>query len=51
MKVFKNNPELVMHADDFFDYTLQQLTKEGQPEAYEKALDRISHMPFNNIKR
>jgi len=37
MKVLKNNPEIVMHADEFFDYTLAQLTKEGQPEAYEKA--------------
>ncbi len=37
MDVLKNNPKLVQHADEFFDYTLAQLEKEGKPDAYEKA--------------
>ena len=37
MEVLKNNPKLVQHADEFFDYTLAQLEKEGRPDAYEKA--------------
>ena len=37
MDVLKKNPKLVQHADEFFDYTLAQLEKEGTPDAYEKA--------------
>ena len=37
MDVLKKNPKLVQHADEFFDYTLTQLEKEGQADAYEKA--------------
>lgn len=38
LKTFKNNPDLVMHADQFFDYTYEQLSKEGREDAYEQAV-------------
>lgn len=38
MKTFKNNPQLIMYADEFFDYTLNEFNKQGKPDAYEQAI-------------
>lgn len=38
MKTFKNNPQLIMHADEFFDYALNEFSKQGRADAYEQAV-------------
>ena len=37
MNFMRQNPKLVLHADEFFDYTLNQFVKEGKADAYEQA--------------